>query len=133
MSPSNTQSGRRSGHVLDATNGKYILTIVPTYRQDQLDALGDATRRAIVGRLLDGPMPVGKLARGFPMSRPAISQHLRVLKEAKLVVDRAEGTRRYYELDPRGFDSLRDYLDRFWTHALDAFRKRVEDPTTRRS
>ena len=103
------------------------------YRQDQLDALGDSTRRAIVGRLLDGPMPVGKIARGFPMSRPAISQHLRVLKDAKLVVDRAEGTRRYYELDPRGFDSLRDYLDQFWTHALAAFKKRVEESSRRRS
>jgi DNA-binding transcriptional ArsR family regulator len=105
---------------------------VPTHRQLQLDALGDATRRAIVARLLDGPMPVGQLARGFPMTRPAISQHLRVLKEAKLVTDRAEGTRRFYELDPKGFESLRDYLDQFWTHALAAFKRRVEDPTTRR-
>ena len=102
------------------------------YRQDQLDALGDATRRAIVGRLLDGPMPVGQLARAFPMSRPAISQHLRILKEARLVTDRAEGTRRFYELDPRGFDSLRDYLDRFWTHALDAFKRRVEESSRRK-
>jgi DNA-binding transcriptional ArsR family regulator len=75
---------------------------------------------------------VGKLARDFPMSRPAISQHLRVLKDARLVTDRAEGTRRFYELDPKGFDSLRDYLDQFWTHALAAFKKRVEDPTTTR-
>lgn len=103
-----------------------------TYRQDQLDALGDATRRAIVGRLLDGPMPVGELARGFPMSRPAISQHLRVLKDAKLVTDRAEGTRRLYELNPAGFDSLRDYLDRFWDHALAAFKRKVEDSPKRR-
>ena len=108
------------------------LPFVQTYRQDQLDALGDATRRAIVARLLSGPMPVGKLARGFPMSRPAISQHLRVLKDAKLVTDRAEGTRRYYELDPKGFDSLRDYLDQFWTTALSAFKRRVEDPTRRK-
>jgi DNA-binding transcriptional ArsR family regulator len=100
-------------------------------RQVQLDALGDATRRAIVARLLDGPMPVGQLARGFPMSRPAISQHLRVLKEARLVTDRAEGTRRYYELDPKGFDALREYLDRFWATALDAFKRRVEDPNRR--
>ena len=106
------------------------LPFVPTYRQDQLDALGDATRRAIVARLLQGPMPVGRLARGFPMSRSAISQHLRILKDAKLVTDRAEGTRRFYELDARGFDSLRGYLDQFWTHALAAFKKRVEDRTT---
>ena len=103
------------------------LPSVQTYDQAQLHALGDATRRAIVARLLHGPMPVGKLARGFTISRPAISQHLRVLKDAKLVIDRAEGTRRLYELDPAGFDSLREYLDRFWTHALDAFKKKVEE------
>jgi DNA-binding transcriptional ArsR family regulator len=103
---------------------------VQTYDQIQLHALGDATRRAIVARLLEGPMPVGQLARGFPVSRPAISQHLRVLKEARLVIDRAEGTRRLYELDPAGFDSLREYLDRFWTHALDAFKKKVEETPT---
>jgi DNA-binding transcriptional ArsR family regulator len=101
------------------------------YQQAQLDALGDATRRAIVARLLGGPMPVGKIARGFPMSRPAISQHLRVLKDAKLVVDRADGTRRLYEIDPAGFDTLRAYLDQFWTHALDAFKRKVEEPPTK--
>jgi DNA-binding transcriptional ArsR family regulator len=99
---------------------------VHTYRQDQLDALGDPTRRAIVASLLDGPKPVGELARGFPVSRPAISQHLRVLKEARLVFDRAEGTRRIYELDSAGFESLREYLDQFWNRALAAFKKRVE-------
>ena len=102
-----------------------------TLAQPQLDALGDPTRRAIVARLLGGPMPVGEIARGFPMSRPAISQHLRVLKDAKLVTDRAEGRRRHYELDPAGFDSLRDYLDQFWTHALEAFKRKVEEPPTR--
>lgn len=104
---------------------------MPALAQPQLDALGDATRRAIVARLRDGPMSVGEIARGFPMSRPAISQHLRVLKDAKLVIDRAEGTRRHYELDPAGFDSLRDYLDQFWTHALAAFKRKVEEPPTR--
>ena len=83
------------------------LPSVQTDDQAQLHALGDATRRAILARLLNGPMPVGQLARGFTVSRPAISQHLRVLKEAKLVTDRAEGTRRLYELDPAGFESLR--------------------------
>jgi DNA-binding transcriptional ArsR family regulator len=72
-------------------------------------------------------MPVGKLAGEFPVSRPAISQHLRVLKRANLVVDRAEGNRRLYRLNPEGFDSLREYFDQFWTHALDAYKKRVED------
>lgn len=105
---------------------------VAIIRQDQLDALGDGTRRAIVGRLLDGPMAVGELAREFPMSRPAISQHLRVLKDAKLVTDRAEGTRRYYELDSRGFETLRKYLDQFRTRALAAIRKRGDPPPTPR-
>ena len=77
----------------------------------QLDALGDPTRRAIVQRLLEGPTPVGKLAGRFPVSRPAISQHLRVLKDAGLVVDQAAGNRRIYRLDPRGFDSLREYFE----------------------
>ncbi|HMF91623.1 MAG TPA: metalloregulator ArsR/SmtB family transcription factor [Candidatus Angelobacter sp.] len=100
-----------------------------TYQQDQqLDAIGDATRRAILARLLEGPLPVGKLAAEFPVSRPAISQHLRVLKQANLVVDRAEGTRRLYQLNPEGFDSLREYFDRFWTQALIAFKEKVEEP-----
>ena len=97
-----------------------------SYQERQLDALGDATRRAIVERLLKGPMPVGKLARDFPISRPAISQHLRVLKQANLVLDRAAGNRRLYQLNPEGFDSLRQYFDQFWTVALTAFKKKVE-------
>jgi DNA-binding transcriptional ArsR family regulator len=99
---------------------------VDTYQEARLDALGDATRRAILARLIGGPMPVGKLASHFPVSRPAISQHLRILKDARLVVDRPVGTRRLYELDPDGFASLRDYFDRFWTLALDAFKKKVD-------
>ena len=97
-----------------------------TYQEAQLDALGDTTRRAILARLLKGPMPVGKLARDFPVSRPAISQHLRILKEANLVVDRPAGNRRLYQLNPEGFDSLREYFDQFWTVALNAFKKKVE-------
>ena len=92
-----------------------------------MDALGDATRRAILARLLKGPLPVGKLARDFPVSRPAISQHLRVLKRAHLVTDRAAGTRRLYAVNPEAIDSLRQYFDRFWAQALDAFKKRVEE------
>ena len=88
--------------------------------------MGDTTRRAILARLLKGPMPVGKLARDFPVSRPAISQHLRILKEANLVVDRPAGNRRLYQLNPEGFDSLREYFDQFWTVALNAFKKKVE-------
>ena len=99
-----------------------------TYQHDQqLDALGDPTRRAILERLLNGPRPVGELAREFTVSRPAISQHLRVLKNARLVVDRPEGNRRIYELNPAGVDALRNYFDRFWTQALAAFKKAAEE------
>jgi DNA-binding transcriptional ArsR family regulator len=99
---------------------------VTTYHHAQFDALGDATRRAILARLLTGPKPVVELARGLPVSRPAVSQHLRVLKAANLVADRAEGTRRVYALNPHAFASLRDYFDQFWNQALDAFTRRVE-------
>ena len=98
-----------------------------TYQETQLDALGDATRRAILARLIDGPIAVGKLADDFPVSRPAISQHLRILKDANLVTDRADGTRRLYQLNPAGFESLREYFDTFWTHALAAFKKKIEE------
>lgn len=90
------------------------------------DALGDGTRRAILERLLEGPRSVGDLAREFPVSRPAISQHLRVLKEASLVVDEAAGTRRLYALNPAAIGSLREYFERFWTQALAAFKTKVE-------
>lgn len=103
-----------------------------TYRDKQLDAIGDPTRRAILGRLRKGPSSVSKLASGFSVSRPAISQHLRVLKDADLVRDRAEGTRRVYELNPAAFASLREYFDEFWGVALISFKKRV-DNTPRRS
>ena len=97
-----------------------------TYQEARLDALGDGTRRAILARLLDGPMAVGEIARDFPITRPAISQHLRVLKTARLVLDRPDGNRRLYELNPEAFESLRDYFDSFWTHALAAFKMKVE-------
>ncbi len=91
-----------------------------------MDALGDPTRRAIVERLLQGPLPVGELAREFPISRPAISQHLKVLKRAHLVLDRPSGTRRVYELNPAGIEALRAYFERFWTDALTAFKRAAE-------
>ena len=93
----------------------------------KLDALGDPTRRAILERLLRGPQPVGRLAEGFPISRPAISQHLKILKDAELVSDDAAGTRRVYRLNPSGFDGVRDYLDQFWSQALEAFKRKVEE------
>ena len=97
-----------------------------TYQDARLNALGDATRRGILSRLLNGPLPVGELAKEFPVSRPAISQHLKILKEAKLVVDVPSGNRRLYQLNPEGFDSLRDFCDHFWTQALAAFKEKVE-------
>jgi DNA-binding transcriptional ArsR family regulator len=93
----------------------------------QLEVLGDPTRRAIFERLADGPLAVVDIARDLPVSRPAVSQHLRVLKDAGLVTDRAEGTRRLYAIDREGLASLRSYFDRFWDDALDAFRRTAEE------
>ena len=86
-----------------------------------LTALADPTRRAVFERLRQGPRPVGTIAEGLPVSRPAVSQHLKVLKEAGLVDDRAEGTRRVYFIDPKGLGPLRAWLDQFWDAALAAF------------
>ncbi len=94
-----------------------------------MDALGDPTRRAIFERLGAGPRAVGELASELPVSRPAVSQHLRVLKDAGLVVDTAIGTRRLYRLDPNGVGALRAYFDGFWMQALAAFKQAVENPT----
>jgi DNA-binding transcriptional ArsR family regulator len=91
-----------------------------------MDALGDPTRRAIFERLRAKPLSVGEIADGLPVSRPAVSQHLRVLKEAGLVTERRNGTRRLYRLDPDGVGELRDYFDDFWTDALAAFKAEAE-------
>ena len=91
-----------------------------------MDALGDPTRRAIFERLRSEPLSVGEIADGLPVSRPAVSQHLRVLKEAGLVTERRNGTRRLYRLDPGGVGELRDYFDDFWTDALAAFKAEAE-------
>jgi DNA-binding transcriptional ArsR family regulator len=96
---------------------------------DGWTALGDPTRRVIVERLAERPRAVGDLARELPISRPAVSQHLRVLKEARLVIERSEGTRRIYRLDPTGVDALRADLDRFWGRALAAYKAVVEQPS----
>ena len=93
----------------------------------QWEAIGDATRRQLLERLRRGPASVAELAQGLPVSRPAVSQHLRVLKDAGMVRDRAEGTRRIYALDLRGIASLREYLESFWTEALEAFAARAEE------
>lgn len=91
-----------------------------------LTALADPTRRAVFEKLEHGPRSVGELADGLPVSRPAVSQHLKVLKEAGLVSDRAEGPRRVYQIDPQGLGALRAWLDRFWDEALGAFQAEVE-------
>ena len=89
-------------------------------------ALGDPTRRAIFELLADGPRPVGEIAKHLPVTRPAVSQHLKVLKEAGLVIDRANGTRRIYQMDPEGVAALRAYFDRFWNQALASFKQAVD-------
>ena len=94
--------------------------------QDGLAAIGDPTRRTIFELLAEGPTPVGELAARLPISRPAVSQHLAVLKTAGLVSDRAVGTRRLYRLDPAGVAAMRAYLDRFWDQALADFKSVAE-------
>jgi DNA-binding transcriptional ArsR family regulator len=108
---------------------------VTTYVTDQSDpaaaifaALGDPTRRAIFERIALRPQSVGELAAELPVSRPAVSQHLRVLKAAGLVSDGAAGARRIYRMNPQGLDHLRSYLDHFWNHALAAFKAAAETP-----
>src|SRR6516164_7441832 len=96
-----------------------------TYEQ-AFAALADPSRRQVFERLRDGPLSVGAIARGMPVSRPAVSQHLKVLKEAGLVTDHAEGTRRIYAIDPRGLAALRSWVDQFWDDALAAFRAEAE-------
>jgi DNA-binding transcriptional ArsR family regulator len=98
---------------------------VTTY-QNGFSALADPTRRAIFEHLARGPSAVGDLAREFPVSRPAVSQHLRVLKDAGLVTDRRDGNRRLYAVDPRGVEAMRAYFDTFWSDALAAFQKAAE-------
>jgi len=91
-----------------------------------LATLADPTRRALMERLRAGPCAVGELASGLPVSRPAVSQHLKVLKLARLVTDRAEGTRRVYQIDPQGLGAIRRWLDQFWDASLSAFKDEVE-------
>jgi DNA-binding transcriptional ArsR family regulator len=113
---------------------------VPTYQSDRAEggglgphrtdaffsALGDPTRRAIFERLARGPLAVGELASEFPVSRPAVSQHLKVLKEAGLVIDQRDGSRRVYRVHPQGVEAMRAYFDSFWSDALTAFRQAAE-------
>ena len=96
------------------------------YQADPWAALGDPTRRAVFERLAERPQAVGELAGALPVSRPAVSQHLKVLKDAGLVVDRPVGNRRIYHADPEGVAALRSQLDRFWSQALATFKTVVE-------
>jgi DNA-binding transcriptional ArsR family regulator len=91
-----------------------------------LDALGDPTRRRVFKRLRSGARSVGEIAEGMDVTRPAVSQHLAVLKAARLVTHRAEGTRRFYVVDPRGIEAIRDWLDGFWDKTLSAFKVAAE-------
>ena len=97
-----------------------------TYASTALSALADPTRREIFERIAASPASVGDLAARLPVSRPAVSQHLKVLKQAGLVMYRAEGTRRVYQIDPKGLGAIRAWLDRFWALALEAFKAEVE-------
>jgi DNA-binding transcriptional ArsR family regulator len=99
---------------------------VTTYQHDGWTALGDPTRRAIFERLAAGPRPVGELARELPISRPAVSQHLKLLKDAGLVIDRPVGNRRIYRINPIGVAALRADLERYWAASLAAYKSLVE-------
>jgi DNA-binding transcriptional ArsR family regulator len=107
---------------------------VVTHQEDTVwGALGDRTRREIVLRLTEGPKPVGELATYLPVSRSAVSQHLKVLKDAGLVAERAVGTRRIYRVNEVGVLALRDQLDTFWNRALSGFQDLVEPPSEEKS
>lgn len=99
-----------------------------TYNTGSLAALADPTRRVIFERLSKGPQPVGVLARGLPVSRPAVSQHLAALKAAGLVTDIADGAKRIYRIDPNGLAAIRVWLDQFWTVSLEAFAAEISKP-----
>lgn len=102
------------------------LRLVETYGVEALGALGDPTRRAIFERLARRPMAVGQLSGELPVSRPAVSQHLKVLKDAGLVTDHADGTRRIYRVNAEGIQAIRAYLDQMWSHALAGFQQAAE-------
>jgi DNA-binding transcriptional ArsR family regulator len=104
---------------------------VIAYEERALDALGDSTRRDVLKRLRRGARSVGEIAEGMEVSRPAVSQHLKILKAARLVTMRAEGTRRVYALDKRGIGSLRKWLEGFWDEALTAFKVMAEEEAAR--
>src|SRR3954468_6994134 len=103
------------------------LPFVMTNGAAMLTALGDPSRQAILDQLADGPRAVGQIAAALPISRPAVSQHLKVLKDVGLVIDRSDGTRRLYQVDPAGLAILRTYLDQMWERSLAAFEQAVSE------
>ena len=132
------ESDDRTGRSVCADAGSFVdarhtvslcLRFVVTYQADAWIALGDPTRKAIFELLVERPRAVGQLADALPVSRPAVSQHLKVLKDAGLVVDRAAGTRRIYRAEPEGLAALRADLERFWCKALTAYKVAVEQST----
>ena len=114
--------GSRRGRCVSSS-----LRLVTAYQQDGLSALADPTRRAIFEQLADHPQSVGELAAGLPVSRPAVSQHLKVLKGAGLAAASRAGNRRIYRLDPAGVAAMRDQLDQYWNRALSAYKAAVEE------
>jgi DNA-binding transcriptional ArsR family regulator len=119
-------TGSRAFFVDKPTSVRDNLPLVDTYLQAGLDALGDATRMAIFQKLAGGPIAVNELARTLPVTRPAVSQHLKVLKDAGLVMDSKAGTRRLYQLNPQGVARLRTHFDQMWTKAMSAFQTAAE-------
>jgi DNA-binding transcriptional ArsR family regulator len=101
-----------------------------TYNSAAFAALADSTRRRVLETLLTGPKPVGEIAADLPVSRPAVSQHLKVLKDAGLVNDHADGAQRIYAIDPQGLGTMRAWLDQFWDAALESFKTELERPQT---
>ena len=121
---------REAGVAYAVLTGAYVsgsLRLVVTNAAAMMTALGDPTRQAIFDRLTRGPRPVGELAAGLPVTRPAVSQHLRVLKDVGLVTDHRDGTRRVYQVDAAGLAVLRAYLDQMWQRSLAAFETTVRD------
>jgi DNA-binding transcriptional ArsR family regulator len=103
------------------------LQLVMAYGSRELAAIGDPTRQAMLQRLRRRPMTVGELAEGLPVTRPAVSQHLKILRQARLVTERRQGTRHYFNLNPEALLELRAYIDRMWEDALDAFSRYVAE------
>jgi DNA-binding transcriptional ArsR family regulator len=118
---------------MSAMNTGRKLPVAPGPSQKAFDALGDATRRSIFEKLQHGPLAVVQIAEGLPVSRPAVSQHLKVLREAKLISINSRGTRNIYQVEKEGIIAMRNYLDRFWNEALENFKRLAEQAEKKRA